>query len=61
VILHPSSWSSSIDSTYLQPWYWDAGVVMASDKVDQLKKQPVLLSQSPVEGSDKLYKHGIIS
>ncbi|TKY52263.1 Glycine-rich domain-containing protein 2 [Spatholobus suberectus] len=60
VILHPSSWSSSIDSTYLQPWYWNAGVVMKSDAVDQLKRYPTL-SQSPMEGSDKLYKHGILS
>ncbi|KAK7392045.1 hypothetical protein VNO78_20471 [Psophocarpus tetragonolobus] len=60
VILHPSSWSSSIDSTYLQPWHWNAGVVMKSDTVDQLKRYPTL-SQSPVEGSDKLYKHGILS
>ncbi|KAJ1385576.1 Glycine-rich domain-containing protein-like [Sesbania bispinosa] len=60
VILHPSSWSSSIDSTYLQPWYWNAGIVMTCDAVDQLKRLPAL-SQSPVEGSDKLYKHGIIN
>ncbi|KAL2563510.1 hypothetical protein AAZX31_20G223600 [Glycine max] len=60
VILHPSSWSSSIDSTYLQPWHWNAGVLMKSDAVDQLKRYPTL-SQSPVEGSDKLYKHGILS
>ncbi|KAK7344256.1 hypothetical protein VNO77_13660 [Canavalia gladiata] len=60
VILHPSSWSSSIDSTYLQPWYWNPRVVITSDAVDQLKRQPPF-SQSPVEGSDKLYKHGILS
>ncbi|RDX65998.1 Glycine-rich domain-containing protein 1, partial [Mucuna pruriens] len=60
VILHPSSWSSSIDSTYLQPWYWNAGLVIKSDAVDQLKRYPTL-SQSPAEGSDKLYKHGILS
>ncbi|XP_061363316.1 glycine-rich domain-containing protein 2 isoform X2 [Gastrolobium bilobum] len=60
VILHPSSWSSSIDTTYLQPWYCNAGTVMSYDEIDQLKRQPPL-SQSPVEGSDKLYKHGIIS
>ncbi|XP_020235528.1 uncharacterized protein LOC109815270 isoform X1 [Cajanus cajan] len=61
VMLHPSSWSSSNDSTYLQPWYWNAGLVMKSDStVDQLKRYPAL-SQSPVEGSDKLYKHGILS
>ncbi|KAK7269386.1 hypothetical protein RIF29_22112 [Crotalaria pallida] len=60
VILHPSSWSSSLDSVYLQPWYWNAGSVIKSDAADQLRRQPAL-SQSPVEGSDKLYKHGIIS
>ncbi|KAK7277971.1 hypothetical protein RJT34_22992 [Clitoria ternatea] len=61
VILHPSSWSSSIDSTYLKPWYWNAGVVMTcNNAADQLKRPPAL-SQSPVEGSDKLYKHGILS
>lgn len=60
VILHPSSWSSSIDTAYLQPWHWNAGAVMPSDTADQLRMQPAV-SQSPVEGSDKLYKHGIIS
>lgn len=61
VILHPSSWSSSsLDSPYIQPWYWNAGLVMTSDAGDQLKRYPAL-SNSPVEGSDNLYKHGIIS
>jgi len=60
VILHPSSCSSSVDSTYLQPWHWHAGVVMKSDAVDQLKRYPTL-GQSPVEGSDKLYKQSILS
>ncbi|CAJ1976104.1 unnamed protein product [Sphenostylis stenocarpa] len=59
VILHPSSWSSSIDSTHLQPWHWHAGVVMKSDAVDQLKRYPTL-GQLPVEGSDNLYKQGIL-
>lgn len=57
VILHPSSFG---DSPYVQPWYWNAELVMTFDEVDQLKRQPVL-SHSAVEGSDKLYKHGIIS
>ncbi|XP_017411870.1 uncharacterized protein LOC108318706 isoform X2 [Vigna angularis] len=60
VILHPCSWSSSIDSTYLQPWHWHAGVVMKSDAVDQLKRYPTL-RQSPVEGTDMLYKQSILS
>lgn len=58
VILHPSSFG---DSPYdLQPWYWNAGLVMKIDAGDQIKRQPAL-SHSAVEGSDKLYKHGIIS
>lgn len=57
VILHPSTFG---DSPYVQPWYWNAELVMTFDEVDQLKRQPVL-SHSAVEGSDKLYKHGIIS
>ncbi|CAL0300111.1 unnamed protein product [Lupinus luteus] len=60
VILYPSSLSSPVDSAYLQPWYWNAGAVIKSDAADQLRRKPAL-SQSPVEGSDKLYKHGIIS
>ncbi|PNX96029.1 hypothetical protein L195_g019229 [Trifolium pratense] len=57
VILDPSSFG---DSPYVQPWYWNARLVMAFDEGEQLKKQPVL-SHSAVEGSDKLYKNGIIS
>ncbi|OIV90878.1 hypothetical protein TanjilG_15611 [Lupinus angustifolius] len=60
VILYPSSSSSLVDSAYLQPWYWNAGAVIKSDAAEQLRRKPAL-SQSPVEGSDKLYKHGIIS
>ncbi|KAK4282754.1 hypothetical protein QN277_014094 [Acacia crassicarpa] len=60
VTLHPSSWSSTTDSPYLQPWYWNADTVMASNVADRLKRQPPL-NQSPVEGSDKLYKHGLLS
>ncbi|XP_058770441.1 uncharacterized protein LOC131644064 [Vicia villosa] len=57
VILDPSSFG---DSPYIQPWHWNAGLVMALDEGDQLKRQPVL-SHSAVEGSEKLYKNGIIS
>lgn len=60
VMLHPSSWSSTIDSPYVQPWYWNADTVMASNVADRLKRQPPL-NQSPVEGSDKLYKRGLLS
>ncbi|XP_052110204.1 uncharacterized protein LOC127741530 [Arachis duranensis] len=60
VMLHPSS-SSSSDSRYLQPWYWNAwSVMIAPDAADQVKRMPAS-TQSLVEGSDKLYKHGIIS
>ncbi|MED6134293.1 hypothetical protein PIB30_035760 [Stylosanthes scabra] len=61
VMLHPSSsLSSSIDSRYLQPWYWNAmSVMIAADAADQVRMPAS--TQSPVEGSDKLYKHGIIS
>ncbi|KAI4301743.1 hypothetical protein L6164_034990 [Bauhinia variegata] len=45
---------------YLHPWYWNAGVVMTSDPANQVTRQPAL-NHSPVEGSDKLYKLGIIS
>ncbi len=61
VILHPYySSSSSITSPYVQPWYWNAKAVMASDKADYLTRQPAL-SYSPVEGGDKLYKRGFIT
>lgn len=51
VILHPSS----ISSPHLQPWYWNAKVVVASDGADNITRQPAL-SYSPAEGGDKLYK-----
>ena len=57
VILHPYSCSSSITSPYIQPWYWNAKAVMASDRADHITRQPA----SPVEGGDKLYKRVIIS
>lgn len=60
VILHPSSCSSSIFSPYLQPWYWNAKAVMGSDGVDHITRQPAF-NYSPVEGSDNLYKRGIIT
>ena len=61
VMLHPSSSSSSSDSRYLQPWYWNAcSVMIAPDAADHVKRMPAS-TQSLVEGSDKLYKHGIIS
>lgn len=59
IILHPSK-SSTTSSPYLQPWYWNAETVMASNSVDHLTKQPAS-SYLPVEGGDKLYKRGIIS
>ncbi|XP_034930199.1 uncharacterized protein [Populus alba] len=60
VILHPSSFSSSISSPYLQPWYWNAKSVIAPDGGDNVTKQPAM-SHSPVEGGDKLYKKGILA
>ncbi|KAI4349932.1 hypothetical protein L6164_010473 [Bauhinia variegata] len=59
VIVHPTC-STSIDSPFLHPWYWNADVVMASDPANQVTRQPAL-NHSPVEGSDKLYKHGIVN
>ncbi|XP_062178238.1 glycine-rich domain-containing protein 1 isoform X2 [Alnus glutinosa] len=60
VILHPSSCSSSISSPYLQPWCWNAKAVMGSDGADHITRQPAF-NYSPVEGSDDLYKRGIIT
>ncbi|KAG6588570.1 Glycine-rich domain-containing protein 1, partial [Cucurbita argyrosperma subsp. sororia] len=54
IMLHPSS------SPYLQPWYWNAETVMASNSIDHLMRQRAS-SYLPVEGGDKLYKQGIIS
>ncbi|KAF9604023.1 hypothetical protein IFM89_001383 [Coptis chinensis] len=57
VVILPSSMSSpsSPISPYLQPWHWNASVVMASVEADQNTRQ-----SSPAEGGDKLYKTGII-
>nr|XP_048324452.1 uncharacterized protein LOC107411832 isoform X3 [Ziziphus jujuba var. spinosa] len=61
VVLHPSSSSLSISSPYLQPWYWNAKAVMASDSAaDHITKQPAF-TYSPEEGGDKLYKRGIFT
>lgn len=61
VILHASSYSSSICSPYLQPWYWNAQEVMGSQGVDNIPRLPApILTHTPAEGGDKLYKHGII-
>ncbi|KAF7817941.1 glycine-rich domain-containing protein 2 [Senna tora] len=60
VILDPSSMIDS--SPYLQPWYWNADAVMASSDVadHHLRRQPAI-NLSPEEGSDKLYKSGLLS
>ncbi|KAJ7973314.1 Glycine-rich domain-containing protein-like [Quillaja saponaria] len=62
VILHPSSSTSSmaLASPYVKPWYWNAEAVIASDEREHITRQPAL-SHSAVEGSDKLYKDGVIS
>ncbi|GAA0176038.1 hypothetical protein LIER_29102 [Lithospermum erythrorhizon] len=60
VVLHPSSYSSSdIASPHLQPWYWNAGAVMAPQRLKQVNHPPAL-SYSQAEGGDKLFKRGII-
>ncbi|OWM72459.1 hypothetical protein CDL15_Pgr018344 [Punica granatum] len=60
VILHPSSYSSSC-SSFLRPWHWDAGAVMANDGTQSLTRQPAGFNSSAVEGGDVLYKRGIMS
>lgn len=58
VILYPSSsCSPSVTVTHLQPWFWNAKAVMASDDA---ARQPAASSYSPSEGGDKLFKKGII-
>ncbi|CAK7340610.1 unnamed protein product [Dovyalis caffra] len=54
VILHPSSFSSTLSSPHLQPWYWNAKSVIAPDGGGNVTKQPAL-NHSPVEGGDKLF------
>ncbi|KAK0600235.1 hypothetical protein LWI29_012931 [Acer saccharum] len=39
VILHPSS-MSSINSPYIQPWYWNAKAVIADTKTDYISRPP---------------------
>lgn len=59
VMLDPSSsCSPSVTITHLQPWYWNAKAVLASD--DSVR-QPAASSYSPAEGGDKLFKKGIIA
>ncbi|XP_055816654.1 uncharacterized protein LOC129886128 isoform X2 [Solanum dulcamara] len=61
VIVRASSYSPSISSPYLQPWYWNAQAVMRSQGVDNIPRLPApVLTYTPAEGGDKLYKHGII-
>ncbi|KAL4303511.1 hypothetical protein GQ457_10G013210 [Hibiscus cannabinus] len=56
VVLDPSSLSSLYTSPYMQPWYWNANDVMARhDDVGSTGKL------APVEGSNMLYKRGIIT
>ncbi|GLT90199.1 hypothetical protein SLE2022_081450 [Rubroshorea leprosula] len=62
IVLHPSC-SPSISSPYLQPWHWNANLVMAASDAaaaGNFTRQPAL-NYSPVEGGDKLYKRGIIA
>lgn len=60
VILDPSSYSSSISSPYLKPWYWNRKAVITSERGPNVTRQPAT-TYSPVEGGDKLYKRGIIT
>ena len=62
IMLHPSSYSPSISSPYLQPWYWNAKAVMASKAMDDMTRPPAMnLNYSPAEGGDKLYKRGVFA
>lgn len=60
VFLHPWSYSSSISSPYVCPWYWDAKSAMASQAQDQVGSQ-TSSSYSQAEGGDNLYRRVIIS
>lgn len=60
VILDPFSYSSSISSPYLKPWYWNRKAVITSERGPNVTRQPAT-TYSPVEGGDKLYKRGIIT
>lgn len=62
VTLHPSSYSSSISSPCLQPWYWNArAVLMGANGADLIITRQPALNYSPVEGSDDVYKRGILT
>lgn len=62
VILHPSSYSPSISSSFLQPWYWNAETVMAAQNTDNMTRYSDMnLNYSAAEGGDKLYKRGIFA
>lgn len=62
VILHPSSYSPSISSRFLQPWYWNAETVMAAQTTEGVTQHSDMnLNYSPAEGGDKLYKRGIFA
>ncbi|KAI4295195.1 hypothetical protein MLD38_040574 [Melastoma candidum] len=56
----PDKCSTSPASPFLQPWYWNADVVMASDQSDSHTRQPTL-NLSQVLGSDALYKKVILN
>ncbi|KAL0387389.1 UNVERIFIED_CONTAM: Glycine-rich domain-containing protein 1 [Sesamum radiatum] len=59
VILHPSSYSPSVSSPYLHPWYWNTKLVVASQVKDQAVAPPSS-NYSQAEGGERLYKSGII-
>ncbi|XP_019187970.1 PREDICTED: uncharacterized protein LOC109182291 isoform X2 [Ipomoea nil] len=62
VILHPSSYSRSLSSPHVQPWYWHAKAVMGLQERDKVPRPTApLLTYSQAEGGDNLYKRGIIN
>ncbi|XP_062003284.1 uncharacterized protein LOC133720821 [Rosa rugosa] len=62
VVLHPSLSSSFNSSPHTEPWYWNAKAVIKSEGSINITRQPaVTVGYSPEEGSDKLYKRGILA
>ncbi|CAH9073857.1 unnamed protein product [Cuscuta epithymum] len=67
VIIHPSSFylssfSPSVYSPHVRPWYWHAKAVMGSQDIYNVSSHSALpLSNYQAEGGDNLYKCGIIS
>ncbi|XP_057778768.1 glycine-rich domain-containing protein 2 isoform X2 [Salvia miltiorrhiza] len=60
VMLHPSSYSPSLSSPKLHPWYWNAKLVTASQARDHQGVTPTASNYSQAEGGEALYRSGII-